>query len=104
MTIPNFIKKFNRNTCNSWITSISILSFGLISFAYLNGISNLSLHYIKRKNRLDQLKKTDIVIDKIKNEDRIIFYYWNYYNFIFITSIFSIYYIARNSIKSNNNI
>jgi len=101
--MSNFIKKFNRNSCNSWITSCSILSFGLMSFAYLNGINNLSLHYIKRKNILDQLEKTANVIEKIKNEDRIIFYYWNYYNFIFITSIFSIYFIASNSIKSNNN-
>lgn len=56
------LENCSMNIANGWIIGCSILTFGIISCAYMNGISNIQLLHIKRKHRLE-LKKLDQDID-----------------------------------------
>jgi hypothetical protein len=74
----------------SWIISCSILTGGIMTCAYLNSLSNLPLIHMKRKYRLEleQIKKsTNLIETNIKEENKIISYYWKHYNFVFIMGI-----------------
>ena len=48
------IENLGVNISNAWIIGCSILTCGIITFAYLNGISDLQLLHMKRKYRLEQ--------------------------------------------------
>jgi hypothetical protein len=80
------------NISNGWIVGCSILSCGMMSYAYLDAIGKLPLIHMKRKYHLE-LSKTekstdnDNVNEKIKNEEKLISYYFHYFNFAFIIGI-----------------
>jgi len=71
----------------SWIISCSILTGGIITCAYLNGLSNLPIIHMKRKYRLELEQPTELIETNIKEENKIISYYWKHYNFVFIMGI-----------------
>lgn len=85
----NILEKLGVNVSKSWIVGCSILSCGIMTHAYLNGISNIPLAHMKYKYRLEiqQIEKKIDLSDKIKNEEKIISYYWRYYNIIFMMGI-----------------
>jgi len=94
------LEKLSVNISNSWIIGCSLLTYGIISSSYLNGISNLSLIHMKRKFKFDlqQIEHSIDLTTKMKNEDKIISYYWKHYNIVFITGITGISLIAFNTI------
>ena len=92
----NILEKLGINVSNKWIIGCSILSYGLITNAYLNSISDIPLIHMKYKYKLElqEIEKNIDLSDKIKNEDKIIHYFWKYYNFAFIFGITGISVIA----------
>lgn len=54
------------NISNGWIIGCSILTFGIITNAYLHGISNISLIHMRHKYKLElhQIEKAN---DSSKN-------------------------------------
>ena len=84
------LEKLVTNMSRSWIIGCSILTYGIINSAYLNGISKLSLLHTKRKYKLELQKIENYNIDltdKIKTEDKIISYYWKHINIVFMIGI-----------------
>ena len=81
------IEKMTNHICNGWIIGCSILSCGILTCAYLNGISNIPIMHIKRKNRLELEYPMELVCEKIKKKDILISYYWNIYKVVFITGM-----------------
>ena len=81
------IEKMTNNISNGWIIGCSILSCGIMTCAYLNGISNIQMMHMKRKNRLELEYPMELVCEKIKREDKLISYYWNIYKVVFITGM-----------------
>ena len=83
------LEKLSMNISNSWIIGCSILTYGIMTFSYLNGVSDLSIIHMKRKNSLElqQIEKTMDFSEKMKNEDKLISHYWKHYKFIFMTGI-----------------
>jgi len=65
------LEKLSINISNSWIIGCSILTCGIMTYAYLDSISNISLIHMKRKYRLE-LQQIEKSIDLNKNEDKII--------------------------------
>ena len=47
------LEKLSIDISNGWIIGCSILTFGIITCAYLNGVSNIPLINMKRKYRLE---------------------------------------------------
>ena len=92
-------EKLSGNISNSWILGCSILSCGMMSYAYLDGISNLPLIHMKRKYRLQlqEIEKSIDLQDQIKEEDKIISYYWKHYNIAFMLGITGISVVAFRS-------
>ena len=81
------IEKMTNDISNGWIIGCSILSCGILTCAYLNGISNIPIMHMKRKNRLELEYPMELVCEKIKREDKLISYYWNIYKVVFITGM-----------------
>ena len=83
------LEKLSVNLSNSWIVGCSILSCGMMTYAYLDGISNLPLIYMKRKYRLELQEKENSIdlSDQIKKEDKMISYYWKHFNVAFMFGI-----------------
>lgn len=81
------IEKMCNHISNGWILGCSVLSCGILTCAYLNGISNIPMIHMKRKNRLELEYPMELVCEKIKNEDKLISYYWNIYKVVFITGM-----------------
>ena len=83
------LEKMSINISNGWIIGCSILTSGIITYAYLDGLSNLPIIHMKRKYmlKLQQIDNSIDLTDKIINEDKIIRNYWNTYNAIYITAI-----------------
>jgi hypothetical protein len=48
----------SNNISNGWIIGCSILTWGIMTCAYLNGLSNISLLHMKRKYR-SELQQID---------------------------------------------
>ena len=92
----SILEKFGVNVSNSWVVGCSILSCGIMKHSYLNCISNIPLAHMKYKNRLElqEIEKKIDLSEKIKNEEKIISYYWNYYNIIFMMGITGLSFIA----------
>jgi len=109
---------------NAWITSTAIITAGMITNSYLNGISNLHLFYAKNnyKNNTindtqnDQINDTqndtqtgsdnlsDNTSDNIhNNHDKLEKYYRNHYIFTYIIAISSIITIATINTKYKKN-
>ena len=84
----NILEKLGLNISNSWIVGCSILTGGIITHTYLTCISNLALLHMKHKYKLElqQIENSELG-DKIKNEDKIISYYWKHYSTVFIMGI-----------------
>jgi len=61
----NFEKQ-SMNMSNSWILGCSLLSCGMMTYAYLDGLSNLPIIHMKRKYRLQLQEIKNLVIYKIK--------------------------------------
>ena len=94
------LEKMTNHISNGWIIGCSVLSCGILTCAYLNGISNIPM---KRKNRLELEYPMDLVCEKIKNEDKLISYYWNIYKVVFITGITGLSVIClRTMVKKTN--
>ena len=95
------LEKLSVNLSYGWILGCSILSCGMMSYTYLNGIGELPRIHMKRKYRLElqQMKKSTDLRKEIMNEDKIISYYWNYYTLVFITGISGISFVTFISIK-----
>ena len=85
----NILGNLGLNMSNSFIIGCSILSCGIISNAYLNGISNIPLLNMKHKHKLQlqQIENNIDLSDDIKNEEKQISYYWKQYNIIFMMGI-----------------
>ena len=81
------IEQMTNHISNSWILGCSILSCGILTCAYLNGISNIPMMHMKRKNRLELQNPMGLVCEKIKEENKLISYYWNIYKVVFITGM-----------------
>ena len=92
----SILEKLGLNISNSWVVGCSILSCGIMTHSYLNCISNIPLAHMKNKNRLElqEIEKKIDLSDKIKNEEKIISYYWKYYNIIFMMGITGLSFIA----------
>ena len=84
----NILEKLGLNISNSWIVGCSILTGGIITHTYLTCISNLALLHMKHKYKLElkQIENSELG-DKIKNEDKIISYYWKHYSTVFMMGI-----------------
>ena len=94
------IEKMTNHISNGWIIGCSILSCGIMTCAYLNGISNIPM---KRKNRLELEYPMELVCEKIKKGDKLISYYWNVYKVVFITGMTGLSIIMlRTTVKKNN--
>lgn len=88
--MSNFIlEKLGCNLSNNWIIGCSILTFGIMSHAYLHNISNIHIIHIKHKYMLElhQIKNNIDLYDKIQIENKLISYYWNHYHCVFIIGI-----------------
>jgi hypothetical protein len=94
----NFEKQ-SINMSNSWILGCSLLSCGMMTYAYLDCLSNLPIIHMKRKYRLQlqEIKKSCDLQDQIKEEERIIAYYWKHYNIVFMLGITGVSFIALKS-------
>ena len=88
------------NISNGWIVGCSILTCGMMTHAYLAGISNLPIIHMKRKYRLElqQIEKTMDLTEEIIKEDKIISYYWKHYTLVFMMGISGISVVAFRSI------
>lgn len=88
----NSLEKCYVNIGNSWIFGCSILTCGILSYAYLDGISNSYLIHMKHKYRLElqQINYPINLNEEIKNEDKIISNYWKHINITFISGIVGI--------------
>lgn len=96
------LEKLTNHISNSWILSCSILSCGILTCAYLNGIGNIPMMHMKRKNRLELEYPMELVCEKIKEEDKLISYYWNIYKVVFITGMTGLTVITlRTFVKKN---
>lgn len=73
----NSLEKCFNHVSNGWIIGCSILSCGLMSYAYLDGISKIPPIHMRRKYRLEHLEIENSInlSDKINNENRLISYY-----------------------------
>lgn len=56
------LENMSMNISNGWIIGCSILTCGLITSAYINGISNIQMLHMKRKFK-EELKKLDKDMD-----------------------------------------
>lgn len=82
------MEKASNNISNAWIYGCSILTCGIISSAYLNGISNLALIHMKFRYKIENSLENSIDFsDKIKNENKMISYYWNHYRIVFMMGL-----------------
>lgn len=88
----NSLEKCYVNIGNSWIFGCSILTCGILSYTYLDGISNLQIIHMKHKYRLElqQINDSIDLNEKIKNEDKIISNYWKHINITYIVGIVGI--------------
>ena len=94
------LEKLSVNISNGWVLGCSILTCGMMSYAYLNGIGELPLIHMKRKYKLElqQMEKSTDLREEIMNEDKIISYYWKYYTLVFMTGISGISFVTFLSI------
>lgn len=90
------LEKFSVHISNGLIIGCSILTGGIITCAYLDGITDLSLKHMKQKYILESLQKEKLIDlnEKIKNEDKMISYYWNHYNIVFMIGITGLSFLA----------
>jgi len=81
--------KTEQNKMNSWVVGCSILTCGMITHTYLEGISNLPIIHMKHKYNLElqQIEKAIDLSAKIIKEDKKISYYWKYYTVVFMMGI-----------------
>ena len=98
----NSLEKYYVNVGNSWIFGCSILTCGILSYAYLDGISNLQIIHMKHKYRLElqQINDSINLNEEIKNEDKIISNYWKHINITFIAGIVGIAGISVTAFRS----
>jgi len=84
------LENLSINISKSWIISCAILTGGIMTSAYLNSLILLQQTHMKRKFKLElqQIEKVmDLREKNINNEDKIISYYGNCYNILFVTCI-----------------
>ena len=95
-TMNNFNLERSINMSKGWIIGCSILTCGMMSYTYLNSMSNHSLMHLKRKNRLELISENKNIdlSDKILNEDKMISYYWNHFNIIYLMGIAGVSFVA----------
>ena len=86
-----------NNISNGWIIGCSILTCGIMSCVYLDGINNILIMYIKRKFKL-QLQEIDT-----SNEDKLISYYWKHTSIIYVTGISGLTSIVLKSMLKDKN-
>jgi hypothetical protein len=93
------LEKISINMSNGWVIGCSILTCGMLTYAYLEGISNLYLIHMKRKNilELQQIESLNDLSEKIKKEEKIISYYWQHHNIVFILGITGVSIVAFRS-------
>ena len=99
------IEKMTNHISNSWILGCSILSCGILTCAYLNAISNIPMLHTKRKKRLELQNPMTmgLVCEKIKEEHKLISYYWNIYKVVFITGMTGLTVITLRAMHNKNN-
>jgi len=90
------LEKFGVAISNGWIVGCSILTCGILTSAYLDGISELSLIHMKHKYNLESKEKEKSIdlSDKIKNEEQMISYYWKHMNIAFMIGITGFSFVA----------
>jgi len=92
-------KMSNFNVSNGWVIGCSILTCGILTHSYLNGLGNIPPIHMKNKYRLELLeidKSIDLSESK-KNHDEIISYYCKHINIIYIMGITGLSIIAFRS-------
>jgi len=106
---------------NAWITSTAIITAGMLTNSYLNGISNLQLFYARKNNTIndqinDQINDTQTVSDNLSDNtsdnnsdnihnkyDKLKKYYLNLYIFTYIIAITNIIIVATITTKYKKN-
>lgn len=82
---------------NSWIIGCSLLSCGIMTCAYIDGLSKHPIIHMKRKYNLElqQINNNSILLDEeIKNEEKYISYYWKYINSVYMIGIAGVFLVA----------
>lgn len=94
------IEKVCANISNSWIIGCSIFSYGIITYAYLHSIDNLSFIHRKRKHwlKLQQNANPIEYNEKINMENQQITFYCIHYNAVYILALSGLSFVAYKSI------
>lgn len=76
----------NFNVSNGWVAGCSILTCGILSYNYLNGLSNISLIHRKNKYRLEllEIEKSIDLSENKKIHNEMISYYCKHINIFYI--------------------
>jgi len=81
---------------NGWVIGCSLLTFGIITSSYLNGINDIQCLYMKYKHK----KEMDLIAHNY--EDQLIAYYSKNYTIAFILAITGISLVAIRSTLALN--
>jgi hypothetical protein len=90
------MNKCITNINNGWIIGCSLLTCGILTSSYLNGINAIQCLYMKYKHK----KEMELIADNY--EDKLISYYSKYYNIVFILGITGISALAIRSTLAIN--
>jgi hypothetical protein len=87
--MKNNVEKMILKISNSWIIGCGLFAYGLMSYAYLDGLSNFAI--IKQKY-LIQLKMEEKL--EVKEEKEKVIYYWIHFNIMYIIGIMGVTLVA----------